>query len=84
MSTVTTKVGTFVWHEHVSTDPKQAQDLYAQLLGWEYEVKELAYNGLHHVPNWLMGPSLASLEVIASAALVRSSSRLVAKISRVT
>ncbi|HST26233.1 MAG TPA: VOC family protein [Gaiellaceae bacterium] len=38
MSTVTTKVGTFVWHEHVSTDRKQAQDFYAQLLGWEYEV----------------------------------------------
>jgi predicted enzyme related to lactoylglutathione lyase len=39
MSTdVTTAVGTFVWHEHVSSDPKQAQDFYAQLFGWEYDV----------------------------------------------
>jgi len=39
MSTdVTTAIGTFVWHEHVSADPTQAQDFYGQLLGWEYEV----------------------------------------------
>ncbi len=39
MSTqVTTAVGTFVWHEHVSTEPARAQEFYKQLFGWEYEV----------------------------------------------
>jgi predicted enzyme related to lactoylglutathione lyase len=38
VSTVTTTVGKFVWHEQVSSDPKQAQDFYTQLLGWEVEV----------------------------------------------
>ena len=38
MSTVATKVGKFVWHEQVSSDPKQAQDFYTQLLGWDVEV----------------------------------------------
>jgi uncharacterized protein len=38
MSTdVTTAVGTFVWHENVSTDPQRAQDFYTQLFGWEIE-----------------------------------------------
>jgi uncharacterized protein len=35
---VATRVGTFVWHEHLSSDPKQAQDFYTQLFGWETEV----------------------------------------------
>jgi predicted enzyme related to lactoylglutathione lyase len=38
VSTVATSVGTFVWHEQVSSDPKQAQEFYAQLFGWESEV----------------------------------------------
>ncbi len=37
MSTVATTVGKFVWHEQVSSDPKQAQDFYTQLLGWGTE-----------------------------------------------
>src|SRR5437763_6541280 len=32
------RVGTFVWHENVSTDPKRAQGFYTQLFGWEIEV----------------------------------------------
>jgi uncharacterized protein len=31
-------VGKFVWHEQVSSDPKQAQDFYTQLFGWGTEV----------------------------------------------
>src|ERR671935_836861 len=38
MSTVETTVGKFVWHEQVSSDPKQAQDFYTQLFGWQTEV----------------------------------------------
>ena len=38
MSTVATSVGKFVWHEQVSSDPKQAQDFYTQLFGWGAEV----------------------------------------------
>ena len=38
MSTVATEVGKFVWHEQVSSDPKQAQDFYTQLFGWTTEV----------------------------------------------
>jgi len=37
MSTATTTVGKFVWHEQVSSDPKQAQDFYTQLFGWGTE-----------------------------------------------
>ena len=38
MSTdVTTAVGTFVWHENVSSDPQRAQDFYTRLFGWEIE-----------------------------------------------
>jgi uncharacterized protein len=38
MSTVETKVGTFVWHEQVSGDPAKAKDFYGQLFGWGTEV----------------------------------------------
>ena len=38
MSTVASTVGKFVWHEQVSSDPKQAQDFYTQLFGWDTEV----------------------------------------------
>ena len=38
MSTVASTVGKFVWHEQVSSDPKQAQDFYTQLFGWGTEV----------------------------------------------
>jgi hypothetical protein len=38
MTTAATAVGKFVWHEQVSSDPKQAQDFYAQLFGWGTEV----------------------------------------------
>jgi hypothetical protein len=37
MSTVASSVGKFVWHEQVSSDPKQAQDFYTQLFGWGTE-----------------------------------------------
>src|SRR5438128_9608353 len=38
VSTVASTVGKFVWHEQVSSDPKQAQDFYTQLFGWDTEV----------------------------------------------
>jgi uncharacterized protein len=38
VSTATETVGKFVWHEQVSPDPKQAQDFYTRLLGWDTEV----------------------------------------------
>src|SRR5215211_3406855 len=38
MSTVALTVGKFVWHEQVSSDPKQAQDFYTRLFGWKTEV----------------------------------------------
>jgi uncharacterized protein len=38
VSTVTTTVGRFVWHEQVSSDPKQAQDFYTTLFGWDTEL----------------------------------------------
>ena len=38
MSTqVTTRVGTFVWRENVTTDPARAQEFYTQLFGWGIE-----------------------------------------------
>ena len=37
MSTGTTTLGKFVWHEQVSSDPKQAQDFYTELFGWGAE-----------------------------------------------
>jgi len=38
VSTVASTVGKFVWHEQVSSDPKQAQEFYTQLFGWDIEV----------------------------------------------
>ena len=38
MSTLASTVGKFVWHEQVSSDPKQAQDFYTQLFGWDTEL----------------------------------------------
>lgn len=38
MSTATSTVGKFVWHEQVSSDPAQAQAYYTQLFGWGTEV----------------------------------------------
>ena len=38
MSTVATRVGTFVWHEQVSSDPEKAKGFYTQLFGWGTEV----------------------------------------------
>ena len=38
MSTVATRVGTFVWHEQVSSDPAKAEEFYTQLFGWGTEV----------------------------------------------
>src|SRR5438046_3403467 len=37
VSTVASTVGRFVWHEQVSSDPKQAQDFYTRLFGWGTE-----------------------------------------------
>jgi predicted enzyme related to lactoylglutathione lyase len=37
MSTVATKVGKFVWHEQVSSEPQQAETFYKQLFGWGTE-----------------------------------------------
>jgi predicted enzyme related to lactoylglutathione lyase len=31
-------VGTFVWHEQVSSDPAKAEEFYTQLFGWGTEV----------------------------------------------
>ena len=41
----------------------------ADSLSWPYEVKDLAYNRLHNLPNWLMGTSLVSLDRARSSAL---------------
>lgn len=41
----------------------------ADALGWPYEVKDLAYNGLHNLPNWLLGKSLAILDRARSSPL---------------
>ena len=41
MSTATSTVGKFVWHEQVSSDPGQARDFYTQLFGWGTEVFKL-------------------------------------------
>jgi uncharacterized protein len=38
MSAVTTTAGKFVWHEHVSPDPKQAERFYTELFGWGSEI----------------------------------------------
>ena len=38
MSTVQTRVGTFVWHEQVSSEPAEAKEFYGQLFGWGTEV----------------------------------------------
>ena len=38
MSTLATTAGKFVWHEHVSSDPKQAEGFYTQLFGWGTEI----------------------------------------------
>jgi predicted enzyme related to lactoylglutathione lyase len=38
MSTVDTKVGRFVWHDHVSGDPEGARRFYTELFGWDYEL----------------------------------------------
>ena len=56
MSTVKTAVGKFVWHEQVSSDPKQAQDFYTQLFGWgveafksgEFDYTMISANGSTH------------------------------------
>ncbi len=37
MSTTGSTVGTFVWHEQVSPDPRRAQDFYTRLFGWGTE-----------------------------------------------
>jgi uncharacterized protein len=38
VSTVDTKIGTFVWHEQVSSDPDAAKQFYTELFGWGTEV----------------------------------------------
>jgi predicted enzyme related to lactoylglutathione lyase len=38
VTTVAATVGKFVWHEQVSSDPKEAQNFYTQLFGWDTEV----------------------------------------------
>ena len=38
MSTVETKVGRFVWHDHMSGDPDAARRFYTELFGWDYEM----------------------------------------------
>lgn len=38
MSTGTSTVGKFVWHEQVSSDPAQAQEFYTRLFGWGTQV----------------------------------------------
>jgi mitochondrial fission protein ELM1 len=41
----------------------------ADSLGWPYEVKDLTYNRLHNLPNWLLGTSVASVDQGRSSAL---------------
>jgi mitochondrial fission protein ELM1 len=41
----------------------------AEALGWPYEVKDLAYNRLHNLPNWLLRASQATLDRTRSSAL---------------
>jgi hypothetical protein len=41
----------------------------ADALGWPYEVKDLRYNRLHYLPNWLLGASKTSLDQTHSSAL---------------
>lgn len=38
MSSGTTTIGKFVWHEQVSPQPEQAQGFYTQLFGWDTDV----------------------------------------------
>jgi predicted enzyme related to lactoylglutathione lyase len=38
LTTTTSTIGKFVWHEQVSSDPAQAQEFYSQLFGWGTEV----------------------------------------------
>jgi uncharacterized protein len=38
VSTVSSTIGKFVWHEQVSSDPKQAEDFYTRLFGWGTEI----------------------------------------------
>src|SRR5947199_189890 len=38
VSTIASTIGKFVWHEQVSSDPKQAQEFYSQLFGWDAHV----------------------------------------------
>jgi predicted enzyme related to lactoylglutathione lyase len=38
MSTLDTRVGTFVWHECLSTDVEAAKAFYTRLFGWELEI----------------------------------------------
>lgn len=61
MSTnVQTRVGSFVWHEHVSTDADKAQSFYTSLLGWgievwkpgEFDYPMIAANGAMHGGFW--------------------------------
>ncbi|HZR92110.1 MAG TPA: VOC family protein [Gaiellaceae bacterium] len=40
MTAPATAIGTFVWHEQVSSAPKQAQGFYTQLFGWGVEMFE--------------------------------------------
>jgi uncharacterized protein len=37
LTTATSTIGKFVWHEQVSSDPAQAQQFYSQLFGWGTE-----------------------------------------------
>lgn len=46
-TSVETRTGQIVWHDHVSTDAEAAKRFYAELLGWEYkawEGEEQAYS----------------------------------------
>jgi uncharacterized protein len=38
LSTATSTIGKFVWHEQVSSDPAQAREFYTALFGWGAEV----------------------------------------------
>ncbi len=38
MTTATSTIGKFVWHEQVSDEPARAREFYSQLFGWEAEV----------------------------------------------
>jgi uncharacterized protein len=58
----------WVLHGHRAGDNAQTVAL-AEALGWSFQTKQLRYNALHHLPFWLRGAGLASLDRNARASI---------------